>query len=68
MVVICPFVCLMGKTGLQGIWNSLIFVTYICQECGCLSTGTVYWWDAEVTRKSFVVVFLLPQCDSALTT
>lgn len=65
MVMICPSKCLMEKIGLQGMWSSLIFVTCICRECGCLSTGTVYWWKAELTKKSFVMICLLPQCDSS---
>lgn len=65
MVVICPSKCLMEKTSLQGMWNSSIFVTYICWESGCLSTGTIFWWNAKVSKKAFVMFCLLPQCDSA---
>lgn len=53
-----------GKDWPSGHGNSLIFVTDICPECGWLSTGTVTG-AMPVTTEAFVMLCLLPQCDSA---
>lgn len=61
MVVICTTECLMEKTGFPEFINSC----YLHFLGVWVLIRWHYYWIVEVTIKAFVMIYLLPPCESA---